>query len=134
MNKGTIMPQHVFVFISKLPDFESSNPVYYNAIKNNVNNIHFQQAGMTVKDFLEECKKIIFMFDNDDWQTIYCGIIGDQKKKGIDYEIFRNMTKSLGYKISDQECQEILKKLSDERSVVDFNKFIEIMNLMESKK
>jgi Ca2+-binding EF-hand superfamily protein len=132
-NRGTIFPQHILVMMNKNTEFQKRNPVYYNAFKNNADNILYEQSGINVDQFIEECKKIIAEFDNERWKSIFLNYVNDANKKVIDYEIFRNITQSLGYHISDEECLEIMKKLSDENAAMDLNKFIQIMNIVENK-
>jgi len=132
-NRGTIFPQHILVMMNKNTEFQKRNPVYYNAFKNNSDNILYEQSGINVDQFIEECRKIIADFDNERWKSIFLNYVNDPKKKVIDYEIFRNITQSLGYHISDEECLEIMKKLSDENAALDLNKFTQIMNIVENK-
>ena len=134
LNKGVIMPQHIYTFLLKVPNMEKKNPIYFNAIKNNIDNLHFQQYGMTVDDFVEECKKAIDSLDKSYWKNVYSSMLNDPKSKNLDYKSFRNLTKNLGLRLSDQECREIILKISDENGKIDYEKFQTLIDFENQKR
>jgi Ca2+-binding EF-hand superfamily protein len=50
----------------------------------------------------------------------------------LDFTIFKNVTTELGYRLSNEEIEEILETLHQE-SRLDVDKFTEIMNIVEKK-
>ena len=126
LNRGVIMPQHIYTIMLMSPEFEHKNPIYFNAIKNNIENLHFQQAGINIDEFVVECKKVLNSFESENWNNIYTYLL-QADKKILDYEVFRNLTSKLGFKISNEECDEIIKKLSDEKGKIDMAQFTVIV-------
>ena len=127
LNRGVLMPQQIYTFMLRVPDMAKKNPIYFNAIKNNINNIHFQQVGMTVDDFVNECKKAIFCLDTNHLKDIFSSLLSDPKNKTLNYESFRKLTKTKGLNMSNKECRKIISKLSDENGNIEFIQFQKII-------
>jgi len=132
LNKGVIFPQQVLVFMDNNSEFAKKNQIYYRSLKNVENDLMLSQTGMNLSQFTDECTRVIQGMSNDDWKIVYNLILNDPKKKFIDFEVLKNLTKSLGYKLSDEEITEIIKKLTEEKGNLDFNKFLEVIKVVEN--
>jgi len=127
-----IFPQQVLVFMDNNSEFAKKNQIYYRSLKNVENDLMLSQTGMNLSQFTDECTRVIQGMSNDDWKIVYNLILNDPKKKFIDFEVLKNLTKSLGYKLSDEEITEIIKKLTEEKGNLDFNKFLEVIKVVEN--
>ena len=133
LNKGTIIPQHILTFINNIPNFAKQNPIYFKVLQIVSNNLSYSQIGINVEQFAQEVSKVIASFVEEDWKQLFDLFIGDTKKTVIDSELFKSISKNLGFKISDEECIEIIQKLTEENNNLDYKKFIEIMKIVEAE-
>jgi uncharacterized protein YkwD/Ca2+-binding EF-hand superfamily protein len=130
LNQGIIHPQGVLVFMENSPDFKEQNPVYFKATtilaeedKDN--------KGINVEQFIEAIQKVFSAFDDEAWGSIFYKYKVDSKKKTIDYDNFVTVVKMLGHNFTEEMLQETFAKITDETNQITYDKFIEIMNIVE---
>ena len=67
-----------------------------------------------------------------EWSKIFTLYTAGNKKKAVDFENLKYVTKILGYRLSEEELHEIVEKITDGSNTIDNNNFVQIMGYVQS--
>lgn len=136
LNTGFIKPSVILLFADKTQNFATKNPIYYEALTL-LNTDENNSNGVDVEEFINGVKNVISKFTEKEWKQLFSiydpeANIYSRKKNNITAEVLKNVTKQLGYKISDEEATEIFENLAEGRAYIDQDKFSQIMTIVEN--
>ena len=131
LGEGKIKPSTILLFAEK-EGYAETNPFYYQALKN-LNSEDNNTNGVTVEDFMNAVKRVIkdYNEDFDNWKEIFNRFVdGKSKKQIIDKDIMKETIKSMGFKVNDEDIQELIGKMDGD---LDETKFCDIMRYVETR-
>ena len=130
-NLGLIKPKVILTFADNDKDFANRNPFYYTALKD-LNTEDNNKFGIDVETFINAVKRVIREYDAEDfennWAEIFNLYFGEKRSNVIDKDILINVIKDMGFKLSDDEINDILSKIDYD---LDLDKFTQIMKDIE---
>ena len=131
LNLGIIKPSIILIFADKDKDFANRNPFYYTALKD-LNTEENNIKGINEEQFVNAVKRVIREYDAEDfennWAEIFNLYFGEKRSNIIDKDILINVIKDMGFKLSDDEINDILSKIDYD---LDLDKFTQIMKDIE---
>ena len=131
LGEGKIKPSTILLFAEK-EGYADTNPFYYQALKN-LNNEDNNSTGITLDDFMAAVKRVIkdYNEDFDNWKEIFTRFVDPKSKKQIiDKDIMADTIKNMGFKVTDEDIQELINKMDGD---LDENKFCDIMKYVETR-
>lgn len=131
LNTGLIKPSTILLFAQKT-DFASKNPFYYKALKL-LNTEENNANGVNADEFVNAVKKVIKEYNEDpkSWKEIFNVYFQDgKKKKIIDKDILIETVKDMGFKVNDEDIEELIVKMDGD---LDEDKFCDIMRIIETR-
>ncbi len=130
-NLGLIKPKVILTFADNDKDFANRNPFYYTALKD-LNTEDNNKFGIDVETFINAVKRVIREYDAEDfennWAEIFNLYFGEKRSNFIDKDILITVIKDMGFKLSDDEINDILSKIDYD---LDLDKFTQIMKDIE---
>ena len=130
LGEGKIKPSTILLFAEK-EGYADTNPFYYQALKN-LNNEDNNSTGVTLDDFVAAVKRVIkdYNEDFDNWKDIFTRFVDPKNKKQIiDKDAMTDTIKNMGFKVNDEDIQELITKMDgelDERKFCDIMKYVEM--------
>jgi Ca2+-binding EF-hand superfamily protein len=132
LNEGKIKPSTILLFAEK-EGYAETNPFYYQALKN-LNSEDNNTNGITVDDFMNAVRRVIkdYNEDFDNWKDIFNRFVDGSKgkKQIIDKETMAETIKNMGFKVNDEDIQELIGKMDGD---LDETKFCDIMRYVETR-
>lgn len=131
LNTGLIKPSTILLFAQKT-DFASRNPFYYKAFKL-LNTEENNANGVNADEFVNAVKKVIKEYNEDpkSWREIFNVYFEKgKKKKIIDKDILIETVKDMGFKVNDEDIEELIIKMDGD---LDEDKFCDIMRIIETR-
>jgi len=130
-NQGFIKPNCILTFVNNMPAFVENNPFYFEALKI-LNTIENNETGINVNQFIDAVARVIADYEDSNWENLYNIYIRDGKKRTIDLDLFRQITKELGYTLNDEESQEMFERIVNDKASLGKSEFVQIMNIVEN--
>ena len=121
----------ILLFAQKT-DFASRNPFYYKAFKL-LNTEENNANGVNADEFVNAVKKVIKEYNEDpkSWREIFNVYFEKgKKKKIIDKDILIETVKDMGFKVNDEDIEELISKMDGD---LDEDKFCDIMRIIETR-
>ena len=121
----------ILLFAQKT-DFASRNPFYYKAFKL-LNTEENNANGVNADEFVNAVKKVIKEYNEDpkSWREIFNVYFEKgKKKKIIDKDILIETVKDMGFKVNDEDIEELIIKMGGD---LDEDKFCDIMRIIETR-
>ena len=121
----------ILLFAQKT-DFASRNPFYYKAFKL-LNTEENNANGVNADEFVNAVKKVIKEYNEDpkSWREIFNVYFEKgKKKKIIDKDILIETVKDMGFKVNDEDIEELIIKMDGD---LDEDKFCDIMRIIETR-
>lgn len=132
MNTGLIKPTTILLFAEKNPNFAEKNPFYYKALKT-LNTEENNANGVNADEFVAAVKKVIKDYNEDfsNWKSIFALYFKEgDKKKIIDKDILVETIKKMGFRVNDEDIEELVEKMDGD---LDEEKFCNIMRYIETR-
>ena len=132
VNAGLIKPSTILLFAEKDNFFAENNPFYYKALKN-LNTEENNENGVNVDEFIAAVKKAIKEYDEDfsNWKDVFnLYFESGKKKKVIDKNILKKTIKDMGFKVNDEDIDDLVTKMDGD---LDQEKFCNIMKYIEAR-
>ena len=132
VNAGLIKPSTILLFAEKDNFFAENNPFYYKALKN-LNTEENNENGVNVDEFIAAVKRAIKEYDEDfsNWKDVFnLYFESGKKKKVIDKDILKKTIKDMGFKVNDEDIDDLVTKMDGE---LDQEKFCNIMKYIEAR-
>lgn len=131
--QGFIKPDLVLTFMNKSAAFINNNPIYYNAMKR-INSVENNRIGANVNMFIDACIESCREIARKEWESMFeCFIRISNKNEGnkINHSAFIDITKSLGYELSDSQINDIFDRVLGENTSLSKKEFIKLMEMVE---
>ena len=132
VNAGLIKPSTILLFAEKDNFFQENNPFYYKALKN-LNTEENNENGVNVDEFIAAVKRAIKEYDEDfdNWKDVFdLYFEKGKKKKVIDKDILKKTIKDMGFKVNDEDIDDLVTKMDGD---LDQQKFCNIMKYIEAR-